>query len=136
MAGMIFRREPFFHGQDNQDQLVKIARVLGTSDLKKYLKKYGLVLDDNLSALIGTHSRKPWDKFIHEENRHLVSKDALSLLDKMLRYDHEERITALEAINHPFFDPVREDCERNRAQQAVAETNNVVNPDVMSTGSN
>jgi casein kinase II subunit alpha len=28
-AGMIFRKEPFFHGHDNYDQLVKIAKVLG-----------------------------------------------------------------------------------------------------------
>jgi casein kinase II subunit alpha len=27
-AGMIFRKEPFFHGQDNDDQLVKIAKVI------------------------------------------------------------------------------------------------------------
>lgn len=26
-AGMIFRKEPFFHGHDNYDQLVKIAKV-------------------------------------------------------------------------------------------------------------
>ena len=26
-AGMIFQKEPFFHGHDNYDQLVKIARV-------------------------------------------------------------------------------------------------------------
>ena len=29
LAGMVFRKEPFFHGQDNYDQLVKIARILG-----------------------------------------------------------------------------------------------------------
>ena len=28
-AGMIFRKEPFFHGHDNYDQLVKIVKVLG-----------------------------------------------------------------------------------------------------------
>lgn len=27
LAGMIFRKEPFFHGHDNYDQLVKIAKV-------------------------------------------------------------------------------------------------------------
>lgn len=27
---MIFRKDPFFCGHDNYDQLVKIARVLGT----------------------------------------------------------------------------------------------------------
>lgn len=26
-AGMIFRKEPFFHGHNNYDQLVKIAKV-------------------------------------------------------------------------------------------------------------
>ena len=32
-ASLIFKREPFFHGHDNYDQLVKIARVLGTDAL-------------------------------------------------------------------------------------------------------
>jgi len=27
LAGMLFRKEPFFHGHDNFDQLVKIAKV-------------------------------------------------------------------------------------------------------------
>ena len=27
-AGMIFRKEPFFYGHDNYDQLVKIAKVM------------------------------------------------------------------------------------------------------------
>jgi casein kinase II subunit alpha len=38
VAGMIFRKEPFFHGHDNYDQLVKIAKVLGTDDLFAYLR--------------------------------------------------------------------------------------------------
>ena len=32
-ASLIFKREPFFHGHDNYDPLVKIARVLGTDAL-------------------------------------------------------------------------------------------------------
>jgi len=31
-ASMIFRKEPFFHGHDNADQLVKITKVLGTDE--------------------------------------------------------------------------------------------------------
>ena len=45
VAGMIFKTEPFFHGHDNYDQLVKIAKVLGTDDLNAYLGKYELELD-------------------------------------------------------------------------------------------
>uniref|UniRef100_A0A6T6B2A9 non-specific serine/threonine protein kinase n=1 Tax=Compsopogon caeruleus TaxID=31354 RepID=A0A6T6B2A9_9RHOD len=107
-AGMIFRKEPFFHGQDNQDQLVKIARVLGTDELFSYLQKYGLELDGSLSGALGRHGKKSWDKFVNSENRHLISPEALDLLDRMLRYDHQERVTAREAMGHPFFNPVRE----------------------------
>ena len=57
-AGMIFRREPFFHGHDNYDQLVKIAKVLGTDDLQKYLDKYELELDSHFEGMLGRHTRK------------------------------------------------------------------------------
>merc|ERR1712013_96460 len=33
LASMIFKKDPFFDGRDNIDQLVKIAKVLGTNDL-------------------------------------------------------------------------------------------------------
>lgn len=44
LASMIFRKEPFFHGHDNYDQLVRIAKVLGTEDLYDYLDKVGVIL--------------------------------------------------------------------------------------------
>jgi len=118
-AGMIFRKEPFFYGHDNYDQLVKIARVLGTEELDAYISKYGIELDPHLDALIGRHSRKPWTKFIHGENEHLVSPEALDLLDRMLRYDHQERITCQEAMQHPYFDPVRNGFPNARAPVAT-----------------
>ena len=49
------------------------------------------------------HSRKRWEKFVHSENQHLVSREALDLLDKLLRYDHRERLSAREAMDHPYF---------------------------------
>lgn len=35
----IFRKEPFFYGHDNQDQLVKIARVMHFLDLQVIVVK-------------------------------------------------------------------------------------------------
>ncbi|XP_004509081.3 casein kinase II subunit alpha-2 isoform X1 [Cicer arietinum] len=106
-AGMIFRKEPFFYGHDNHDQLVKIAKVLGTDELNAYLNKYHLELDPQLDALVGRHSRKPWSKFINADNQHLVSPEAIDFLDKLLRYDHQDRLTAREAMAHPYFSQVR-----------------------------
>jgi len=49
------------------------------------------------------HSRKRWERFVHSENEQLVSPEALDFLDKLLRYDHQERMTAREAMDHPYF---------------------------------
>lgn len=32
-----------------------------------------------------------------------MSNELFDLLDKLLRYDHQERLTAKEAMMHPFF---------------------------------
>jgi casein kinase II subunit alpha len=106
LAGMIFRKEPFFHGNDNQDQLVKIAKVLGTDALHAYLDKYEHLLPEHFDGLLGTHPRKPWARYVSPENAHVASSDALDFLDHLLRYDHQERLTAKEAMAHPYLAPV------------------------------
>ncbi|KAI0237164.1 Casein kinase II subunit alpha' [Massospora cicadina] len=107
LASMIFRKEPFFHGSDNYDQLVKIAKVLGTDNLSVYLEKYSITLDDHYDEILGSYPRKPWNKFITVENQRLVTNAAIDFLDKLLRYDHLERLTPREAMAHPYFEPIR-----------------------------
>ncbi len=53
LASLIFRREPFFHGHDNYDQLVKIAKVLGTDELFAYIAKYNIKLDSHYDTILG-----------------------------------------------------------------------------------
>jgi casein kinase II subunit alpha len=111
LAGMVFRKEPFFQGRDNYDQLVKIARVLGTDGLFNYLDKYNLELDPQFDGIIGRHPRKAWQKFVTNENQHLVNAEVLDLIDRMLVYDHAARILPKEAMPHAYFRPVREQAE-------------------------
>ncbi len=56
------------------------------------------------------YPRKPWTKFITPDNQKYVSNEAIDFLDKLLRYDHQERILPQEAMLHPYFDPVRATC--------------------------
>ncbi|CEP11104.1 hypothetical protein [Parasitella parasitica] len=91
LASMIFRKEPFFHGLDNYDQLVKIAKVLGTDDLFAYLDKYGIKLDKQYHDILGRYAKTPWQKFITSENQKYISKEALDFLNHLLLYDHQER---------------------------------------------
>lgn len=105
-ASMVFKKEPFFHGKSNTDQLVQIVRVLGSESLNAYLQKYDLALTEEYEDL-GYYNRRPWKRFINSGNEHLVSDECIDLIDKLLRYDHQERLTAQEAMDHPYFDPVR-----------------------------
>lgn len=86
---MIFRKEPFFHGNSNSDQLVKIAKVLGTEDLFDYLDKYEIELDAQYDDILGRFPKKNWHSFVNAENQRFVSNEAIDFLDKLLRYDHQ-----------------------------------------------
>jgi casein kinase II subunit alpha len=131
-ASMIFRKEPFFHGNSNSDQLVKIAKVLGTEDLFDYLDKYDIELDAQYDDILGRFAKKNWQSFVTSENQRFVSSDAIDFLDKLLRYDHQvrnieiavrgmvadndkERLTAKEAMAHAYFQPVRQAAATNHA---------------------
>jgi casein kinase II subunit alpha len=47
--------------------------------------KYQIELDPRFSDILGRHSRKRWERFVHSENQHLVSPETLDFLDKLLR---------------------------------------------------
>lgn len=51
---------------------------------------------------------KKWKSFVKITNEDLSSDEAFDLLDKCLQYDHMDRITAEEALLHPYFNPVRD----------------------------
>eukprot|EP01126_Amoeba_proteus_P031686 TRINITY_DN3101_c0_g1_i1.p1 TRINITY_DN3101_c0_g1~~TRINITY_DN3101_c0_g1_i1.p1 ORF type:complete len:178 (+),score=32.88 TRINITY_DN3101_c0_g1_i1:969-1502(+) len=103
-AAIIFKRDPFFRGNDNRDQLVKISNVLGTDLLYAWLDKYGITLDPSFSQMIKTCVPQPWGKFVTPSNSSLSHyPEALDFLDKLLRYDPQERLTAREAMEHRYF---------------------------------
>ncbi|GAA6041374.1 hypothetical protein JCM8097_007691 [Rhodosporidiobolus ruineniae] len=106
-GSMILRKDPLFHGHDNYDQLVKIAKVLGTDELFAYLDKYQIDLDPEYDDILGRHTKKSWTRFITSENQRYISNEAINLLDQLLQYDHVMRPTAQEAMAHPYFENVR-----------------------------
>ena len=108
MAGMIFKIETFFKGSDNFDQLFRIIKVLGQESLFKYLSKYGLDLPPEVQSMMrGREFPKiPWQSFVNDKNKHLADDNALDLLESMLKFDKNERITPKQAMQHPYFSSV------------------------------
>lgn len=107
LASMVFQKEPFFHGTSNTDQLVKIVRVLGSDAFEKYLYKYQITLPREFHDM-DQYIRRPWRRFVNESNQKLCGNDeVIDLIDNLLIYDHQERLTAREAMQHPWFAPIR-----------------------------
>jgi casein kinase II subunit alpha len=121
----MFRKEHFFRGSDNDDQLLKIMKALGTVHFDEYLKTYGIHFETDHAGLLdkcavlswlcptislicdchspASYPSQPWTRFVTAENQQNISIESLDLLDKLLRYDHSERLTAREAQGHAYF---------------------------------
>ena len=107
LAGMLFKIETFFKGSDNYDQMARIVNVLGSEGLKEYLRKYKLALPPQVAKVVKSADVVPYVSFINSRNQERATKDGIDLLQKMLVYDKNNRITPRDAMKHEFFAPIR-----------------------------
>lgn len=106
-GGIIFMLDPLFRGSDNTHQLLRIIQVLGSELFMAYIDKYRVRLSGEILQAASHYPTRPWSSFITPQNKHLCPPEALDLLSQLLRFDHTERVQAREAMEHPYFDPVR-----------------------------
>lgn len=108
----LYTKEPLFQGKTEGDQIFAMFKVIGTPSPKD--------LED-----LGR--RVPYDPKIFKEfesfpsggtsasfrERFVMSNDIENLMDlfsKILLYLPENRLTAEQAMSHPYFDEVRGKC--------------------------
>ena len=69
LAGMIFCREPFFRGEDNDYQLIKIAKFFWADEIHNYVNKFDhLHLTEKLRGDLINYKKKDWSKYINASN--------------------------------------------------------------------
>ncbi|KAG0484860.1 hypothetical protein HPP92_008747 [Vanilla planifolia] len=99
----LLAKEPLFNGKTEFDQLDKIFRTLGTPNAKIW---------PGFSKLPGVKVnfvRQPYNRLREKfpptsfSGRPTLSEAGFDLLNKLLTYDPEKRITAEAALNHDWF---------------------------------
>jgi len=88
---------PLFRGRDNQDQLLHIMRIIGSPD-ERTLRKLAA---DSPEITIKQFPRYPKISFAQVLPK--ASPQALDLLECLLQFDPSKRITAQDALSHPYF---------------------------------
>ncbi|PWN98580.1 putative PHO85-cyclin-dependent protein kinase [Tilletiopsis washingtonensis] len=88
---------PLFRGRDNNDQLNQILRILGTPD-ENTIKR---LVNDSPEIQIRPFPRMP--KVPFQQLYPKAHPLAIDLLEKLLKFDPTQRISADEALRHPYF---------------------------------
>ncbi|WFD29624.1 hypothetical protein MSPP1_000634 [Malassezia sp. CBS 17886] len=92
---------PLFPGESGIDQLVEIIKVLGTPS-REQIKTMNPNYMEHKFPQIRPH---PFSKIF----RPRTPADAIDLITNILQYTPQARLTAVEALCHPFFDELREE---------------------------
>lgn len=104
---------PFFEGRNIDEMIIEIAKICGSSSILQYIDKYGLEVQQSTLSKLPNNNNSCWQRVINMIKPKKMDKDAVDLLKKLLKVDHEDRITAAKALTHPFFDPIRKNINKN-----------------------
>jgi len=86
---------PLFRGQNEDDQLIQIFKGMGTPDPTVWT---GVRELSGYKSDFPPYEAKPLSSLAKD-----LGPEGLDLLDKMLKSDPNKRITAADALNHPYL---------------------------------
>ncbi|KFO23163.1 Mitogen-activated protein kinase 13 [Fukomys damarensis] len=104
-----------FKGKDYLDQLTQILKVTGVPGAD-FVQKLN---DKAAKAYIQSLPQSPKKDFTQLFPR--ASPQATDLLEKILELDVDKRLTAAQALAHPFFEAFRDPEEETEAQQPFSD---------------
>lgn len=91
-------RKPLFPGKESSEQIELILSILGTPKIEDVYKE-GRSNSRELIYKFGKIEKVPWREIFQN-----ASDDALDLLEKLLKFDPDKRITVEQAMKHKYFD--------------------------------
>jgi casein kinase II subunit alpha len=97
------RRIPVFEGETIDEVLQSIAQTIGGQKIANWMRKYKMALMPEAIDGYENIAGMGFSPLFGPLRKRFQDPVALDLCKKMLRIDHRKRITAGEALRHPFF---------------------------------
>eukprot|EP01031_Cornospumella_fuschlensis_P027697 gene27697-33454_t len=106
LASLLFRKMPFLSGSIDFAIIMELIGYLGADDLQVYMESIH-INDDVLLDIVKTSTQRNRTDFRRlvttpDQQAH-ASGEAIDLVDKLLRWNPRDRLTAKEALSHPYF---------------------------------
>ncbi|GAB7328994.1 hypothetical protein MBLNU13_g00850t1 [Cladosporium sp. NU13] len=93
-------RKPLFPGDSEIDEIFKIFRILGTPTEADWP---GVTSFPDFKSSFPKWERKQDDEMVNADGIKILGENGLDLLESMLVYDPAGRISAKQAVHHPYF---------------------------------
>jgi len=93
-------RKPLFPGDSEIDEIFKIFRILGTPDEGDWP---GVTSLPDFKPSFPKWKRNPDADIVTGDGAKVLGDDGLDLLEMLLVYDPAGRISAKQAVQHPYF---------------------------------
>jgi len=129
---LLSRRFPFFHSADDIDALLEITTIFGRKKMKEVSLLHGQVFETNIPSYSDSgHSIEKiilWctgrtgDKVGPKKELDEEEKEAVQFLHRLLECDPSKRITAAEALRHPFITKAFEETGEDEHMVDLVET--------------
>ena len=100
-------KSPWVEAETLFDMLKALCKLLTPSVILEYSYKYGIHITDGVLRAMPQMNYDRWPSYLESMRSELRDKDFIDLMKKCLLCDHQARITARDALCHPFFDPLK-----------------------------
>ena len=102
-ASLVFKVSPFLYFEADSSLLDVVFSIWGDERIIKLISKFKIFISDEVKKKYFNTKGTSLDWFFYTRNARNKNKELYDLLNRMLTVDPLERITAEEALKHPFF---------------------------------